>query len=205
MATIPVIVVLDACVLYPASLRDFLLCLAEQGCFRPGWSADIVEEFVRNILADRPDLERRQLHRTVQAMNAAFPEACVTGYDPIVKALALPDPGDRHVLAAAIKARASVIVTLNLRDFPLAELAKYGTVAMHPDAFVVDLMKADSSAVERAFRVQLKSLKNPPVTVEDLLATLERRGMVEMAGLLRARLAETPTLKRPGHGPRRSR
>jgi len=189
----PDIVVLDACVLYPASLRDFLLCLAEQGCLRPAWSADIVEEFVRSILADRPDLERRQLERTVQAMNAAFPEASVTGYDHIVKTLALPDPGDRHVLAAAIKARASVIVTLNLKDFPLAELAKHGIEAMHPDAFVVDLMKADSSVVERAFRAQLKSLKNPPMSVEDLLATLERRGMVEMAGLLRTRLAK----KRP--------
>jgi hypothetical protein len=70
---------------------------------------------------------------------------------------------------------------------------------------VVDLLKADSSVVERAFRAQLKSLKNPPMSVEDLLATLERRGMVEMAGLLRARFAEKPTLKPPGLGPRRSR
>lgn len=188
MAGLPDIVVLDACVLYPASLRDFLLCLAEQGCLRPAWSSDIVDEFVRNILADRPDLDRRQLRRTVDAMNAAFPEALAKGYEHVIATLTLPDVDDRHVLAAAIKAKATTIVTLNLKDFPASELAKHRVVAIHPDAFVVGLMKTDPTIVERAFAAQRRSLKNPPVSVVDLLATLERRGMVETVRLLRVRL-----------------
>ena len=92
MLHVPDIVVLDACVLYPASLRDFLLCLAEQRGLRPAWSDDIVDEFVRNILKDRPDLTMRQLRRSVDAMNAAFPEALVTGHSHLTATLTLPDP-----------------------------------------------------------------------------------------------------------------
>ena len=120
----------------------------------------------------------RLLRKSVDAMNAAFAEALVTGHSHLTGTLTLPDPDDRHGLAAAIEAEVRTIVTLNLKDFPAAALAKHHIVAVHPDAFVAWLMKNDPTPVERAFAAQQASLKNPPVSVADLLTTLERQGMV---------------------------
>jgi len=128
--------------------------------------------------------------RAVARMNDTFTEAVVSGFDQHVNSLTLPDPDDRHVLAAAVKAKATTIVTLNLKDFPAATLAKHGIVAVHPDAFVVGLLKTDPDMVERAFVAQQQSLKNPPVSVGDLLAKLEKQGLKESTQLLRIRLAE---------------
>ena len=109
---------LDANVLYPAGLRDFLLRLADRYLYTPLWSADIHAEWMRNLLVDRPDLSGDMLERTRAVMDGHFPEAVVTGYEAVAAGLDLPDAGDRHVLAAAIHGRADVIVTRNLRHFP---------------------------------------------------------------------------------------
>jgi hypothetical protein len=128
--------VLDACVLYPARLRDLLLSLAAADLFRPIWSDMIHEEWITNVLTNRPDLTRRQLDTTRDRMNQAFPDALVRGFEPIIPTLTLPDSDDRHILACAIYARADLIVTINLTDFPLDALIPQAIAAAHPDAFV---------------------------------------------------------------------
>ena len=107
---------LDANVLYPAGLRDLLLRLADRYLFAPLWSADIHAEWMRSLLADRPDIDAGVLDRTRAVMDEHFPDAVVTGYEAIAAGLDLPDPGDRHVLAAAIHGGADMIVTRSRPD-----------------------------------------------------------------------------------------
>ena len=128
-------VVYDACVLYPAPLRDFLIRLAMTGTFRARWTERIQNEWLRSVLAKRPEL-RETLGRTRQLMDDAIPDCLVKGVEPIAQGLVLPDPDDVHVLAAAIRCGASVIVTLNLKDFPAQVLGQFGIEAQHPDEFV---------------------------------------------------------------------
>jgi predicted nucleic acid-binding protein len=105
-----------ACVLYPAPLRDFLMELALTDLFRARWSEDIQQEWMRNVLKNRPDLSEAQLVRTKDLMNANVRDALVTGYKSLIPSLSLPDPNDRHVLAAAIRGNASIIIATNLKD-----------------------------------------------------------------------------------------
>ena len=125
--------VYDACVLYPAPLRDFLMWLALSGRFRAKWSLEIHNEWKRNLLKNRPDLTAEQLDRTSELMDQALPDACVTGYEVLIEGLTLPDIDDRHVLAAAIRCNASVIVTFNQKDFPGEALGPFGIEAQHPE------------------------------------------------------------------------
>src|SRR5690606_15112881 len=112
------VVVYDACVLYPSIKRDLLVRVAIAGTVRARWSAMIIEEVRRNLLADRPDIEPARLERTFDLMADALPDACITGFDDLIEGIHLPDADDRHVVAAAIRANAQVIVTENVRDFP---------------------------------------------------------------------------------------
>ena len=134
---------LDANVLYSAGLRDFLLRLADQYLYAPLWTADIHAEWTGSVLADRPDLTADVLERTRAVMDRHFPDAVVTGYLAFVPDLDLPDADDLHVLAAAIKGGADVIVTRNLRDFPAGRLAPHGLAAQHPDMFIADLFDTE--------------------------------------------------------------
>ena len=108
------VVVYDAAVLYPAPLRDLLLRVARTGLVRAHWTEQILDECFRNILANRPDLSVASLARTRELMNQAIPDVIVTGYQSLIDGLTLPDPDDRHVLAAAIRAEAQVIVTCHI-------------------------------------------------------------------------------------------
>ena len=137
----------DANVLYPAPLRDLLMHLALTDLFQARWSDAIHDEWIRNVLEDRPDLTKEQLERTRRLMNAHARDALVTDYEALIPDMILPDPDDRHVLAAAIKGGADVIVTNNLKDFPAETLARYGIEAQHPDAFVTALIELDALAV----------------------------------------------------------
>jgi len=127
----------DACVLYPAGLRDLLIRLAQTGLFRARWTDDILDEMVRSILDDRPDLKPEQLDRTRTLMCDAVADCLTTGYESLIDGLDLPDPNDRHVLAAAIRAGSGVIVTENIKDFPTAALEPYNIEAQTPDVFVM--------------------------------------------------------------------
>src|SRR5437867_10500112 len=108
------VVVYDACVLHPAPLRDLLIRLAGTGLFRAKWSEEILDECFSSILRDRSDLDAARLARTRQLMIEAVPDCLVRNYEAITETLALPDPQDRHVLAAAIRSGAQTIVTSNL-------------------------------------------------------------------------------------------
>jgi hypothetical protein len=138
----PASAVYDACVLYPAPLRDLLMWLAVSDAVHPIWTEAIHEEWMRNVLADRPDLNRSQLERTKALMNLHVHDALVEGYESLIPGLALPDSDDRHVLAAAIHAHAGAIITFNLNDFPSEKLAPYGVQAQHPDSFVSQLLSS---------------------------------------------------------------
>lgn len=169
--------VYDACVLYPAPLRDFLMWLALSGRFRARWTKEIHCEWKRNLLKNRTDLTMEQLDRTSDLMDQAIPEACVIDYEDLVTGLTLPDRDDRHVLAAAIRCGAGVIVTFNLKDFPDVLLAPFGIEAQHPDEFVENLFHLDLSAVVAAAQRQRQQLKNPVMDIESFLNLLQRQGL----------------------------
>lgn len=124
-----------------------------------------------------------------ELMNAAVPSCLVTGYEHLIETLSLPDPDDRHVLAAAIHARAEIIVTFNLRDFPDDALKPFSTQAQHPDDFVAALFDVAPGVVCSVVKAQRESLRNPPKTAEELLVTLESQGLVQSVARLRAFLA----------------
>lgn len=175
----------DANVLYPAGLRNFLMYLALTGIFRAHWSAEVHEEWIRNLLKNRPDITRDKLERTRRLMDKAAPDALVTDYQSLIESLELPDRDDRHVLAAAIGCGASVIVTLNLADFPAHALANFRIEAQHPDDFVLALVETYPNFVLEAARRHRGSLKNPPKTQEEYLAELNACGLKKSVSVLR--------------------
>ena len=174
----------DACVLYPAPLRDLLMQLAVTDLFRARWTDEIHEEWIQSLLENRPDLRREQLERTRDLMNDNVLDCLVTGYEELIPVLALPDPKDRHVLAAAIQSRTDVIVTYNLKHFPENVLTRHGIDAQHPDQFIKRLLDLAAPVVCAAAKRQRQSLRNPPKTVEEYLTTLERHGLVQTVACL---------------------
>lgn len=180
----PFTVVFDACVLYPAPLRDFLMWLGLSGRFRARWSQEIHAEWKRNLLLNRPDLTQAQLDRTSDLMDKAIPDGLVEGYEDLISGLQLPDSDDRHVLAAAIRCNASVIVTFNQKDFPAALLAPFGIESQHPDEFVDNLLDLDPAAVVAAAQRQRAQLQNPALDVSRYLEILLRQGLVQTAKTL---------------------
>lgn len=119
------VVIYDACVLYPSTLRDVLMEIAQIGLVQAKWSDQILDETFRNLKEDRPDLDPAKLDRTRALMARAVRDCLVKGHEPLVDVMDLPDPDDRHVLAAAVRAKAQAIVTFNLKDFP-AEACRPG-------------------------------------------------------------------------------
>jgi hypothetical protein len=178
-------VVYDACVLYPPSVRDLLVELARTGLCRAKWTRRIHEEWIGAVMIGRADAERARFERIAALMNAAVLDCEVTGYEALEPTLALPDPQDRHVLGAAIRAGAQEIVTFNLRDFPESALRAYGISAVHPDVFVEHLLDLNAEAVCDAVRRIRRRLAAPPMTAEQLLATYESRGLAISASILR--------------------
>jgi predicted nucleic acid-binding protein len=172
--------------MYPAPLRSFLMYLALSKQFRARWSDLIHDEWIRNLLANRPDLSLEQLNRTRMLMDQYVPGSLVTGFEGLIPSLKLPDPDDRHVMAAAIQTRAEAIVTFNLKDFPEKELSQYGLSAIHPDDFITDLMDLNVGAVIEAARLHRASLKNPPFTSAGYLDVLLRQKLPKTVSKLQA-------------------
>jgi predicted nucleic acid-binding protein len=182
-------VVYDACLLYPASIRDLLIELACTGQFRAKWTDRIHAEWINAVVRARPELDRARLERVAALMNTAVPDCLVTGFESLEAGLALlPDPDDRHVLAAAIHAGAQEIVTFNLRDFPASVLRPYGVRAIHPDEFVEHLLDLNSELVCEAVRRIRRRLVKPQITAEDIIANYERSGLAVSASVLRSRI-----------------
>ncbi len=175
------VAVLDACVLYPPSLRDLLMRVAVAGAYEPRWTEQIHDEWTRNVLVDNSDVTPAQLDRTRRLMSLAVPKGLVSGSEALVPALSLPDANDRHVLAAAIKANAAVIVTFNLSDFPATTLEAYGIEPLHPDVFLSALFDDDPELFLRAVQTHRASLKSPPKTASDYIQTLKATGLKGLA------------------------
>ncbi|MDK4744730.1 PIN domain-containing protein [Leclercia adecarboxylata] len=173
----PYPVVLDACVLYPSMLRDLLMHIGKTGLYQPKWTAQIHDEWQRNLLINRPDITADQLKRTEMLMNKAFGDACVSGYESIIDGLSLPDQDDRHVLAAAIRSDSEVIVTYNLVDFPGGNLAEFDVEALHPDEFLSDLFDLNHALVLEAVRMQRSHLRHPPLNPDQFLQGLLQLGL----------------------------
>jgi predicted nucleic acid-binding protein len=178
-------VVLDANVLYPFSLRDTLLRLAERELYVPIWSERILAEVSRNLVGDgRADIDTAARLRA--AMRSAFPEALV---DAAAIAATEPgmtnDPGDRHVLATAVVAGAEGIVTHNSRDFPAVALAPFGKQQISPDDFLCTLLDIDAPVVAAAIVEQAADLRRPPLSPAQLLDLLQLGRVGTFAGRMR--------------------
>jgi hypothetical protein len=171
----------DANVFFGARLRSVIVTLAQTGLFRARWSDDVHREWMRAVVEKRPDLTLEKLEPTRRAMDRAVPDCLVAGYEPLIPSLTLPD---RHVLAAAIAARASVIVTFNVTDFPAAALQVHGMHAKHPDDFLLDIESLDPLSLIDAARDDLLHYANPPLTVDRYLADLRRAGIPKTADRL---------------------
>jgi predicted nucleic acid-binding protein len=173
-------------VLYPNLLRDLLIRVAQAGLVQAKWTNEILEETFRNLKEDRPDLDPAMLDRTRELMGRAIRDVLIKDYEPLIPMLELPDANDRHVLAAAIKARAQVIVTTNIKDFPKPALSPWQIEAQHPDEFVHDLVDLHPKAVFGEVQRIADSTSKPPLSVDEVLTGLSRCGLVESVAALRS-------------------
>jgi len=170
-------VLYDACVLYPAPLRDLLMNLAITDMYRAKWTNEIHDEWITSILSNRSDLDRKYLERTRDRMNMSVRDCLVDNYHYLISTITLPDSDDRHVLAAAIHSNASVIVTYNLKDFPKKIISQHGIEAQHPDEFLMNLFDLSSETVCLAVKRHRASLKSPPKNLEEYLSTLAKQSL----------------------------
>ncbi len=178
--------VLDACVLYPASIRDTLLRLAEYELYDPVWSAEILDEMQRNLVEDLRATDETAA-RLRAALESSFDEAMVaTAAIKMIEPSMTNDPKDRHVLAAAVAGRAEVVVTSNLRDFPEDACAPLSIEARPPDDFLCSLFEFNPPSVISALQEQAADLRNPTMTFEELLEVLENAGAGEFVAAVRA-------------------
>jgi len=159
--------------------------LAGTGLFRARWTSEIHREWMGALLKNRPDLSHERLHRTREQMDKAVLDCLVEGYEDLIPNLAVPDPNDRHVLAAAIRAGADVIVTANVKHFPRSALDSYGIDAQHPDQFVRHLVDLAPAVVCTAVKAHRKRLRTPPKSVAEYFETLLRQSLPETVSALR--------------------
>lgn len=186
-------VLVDACSLVPALNRNLLLSLAEAEFFRVRWSVAILDEAERaiaKVIADKgiADAEDRA-KRARGHMEGAFGDAAVTGYEGLTNDLeGLPDPGDAHVIAAAVKTRASVIITDNIKHFPQRLLTPLDLEAKTPDAFIADTIDLDTGRAVAAVRQMRERLRRPEKSAETLLLDMDAAGLTETVDVLREHL-----------------
>lgn len=169
---------LDTSTIFGAALNDLLLSLAERGLFRPLWSSGVFKELERNLVARGIDSDK--VRYRIDAMRRTFPDAEVVGYDHLVEAMT-SDPGDRHVLAAAVRANAEVLVTFNLRHFPEEALEPYDIEARHPDDFLLDQIDVHEQATLTVLRAVVTSYERPALTFADYLALMRRANVPKFA------------------------
>jgi len=179
------VVVYDANILYSAFLRDLMMRLALTNMYRAKWTDRINDEWSRNLLSNRPDLDPQKISGVVDLMNNAVQDCIVGDYEKIEDIVELPDKNDHHVLAAAIKCGAQVIVTFNIKDFPKLELEKYSIEVKHPDDFVLDLIDLDLAKVLAAIRDQRAALKNNQPTPEEFVDHMMKCGLTNSASKIK--------------------
>jgi hypothetical protein len=177
-------VLLDACVLYPAPLRDLLMRLAVDGLYHARWTYEIHDEWIRNLNKNRPDIGLGKLHATRDLMIDAVPDGIITNYEKIIDSMDLPDSNDRHVLAAGIVGHVDAIVTFNIRDFPEHSVKPYDIEIIHPDDFIVLQYGLDKLRVLATVKALRATLTRPPLSATDLLKIYETHGLPQTSQIL---------------------
>ncbi|MFV0496220.1 PIN domain-containing protein [Mycobacterium sp.] len=180
-------VVLDTCVLVPIVKADLLLTLAARQAFHPLWSCTILRELSRAIVIANPTMTEERATVRIMDMNAAFEDALVEGWEPIEDCVpGIPDPNDRHAVAAAIRGNAAAIVTDNTKHFPDEALREWGLHAVTSDDFLLDLLDLNPIRMLGCLIEMSDKRRNPPTTADDLIAALERAALPKFAGKLRS-------------------
>ena len=178
--------VLDTNVIYPLWIRDLLMWFAYYELYTPKWSSNIFDEWIS--VMKRKGIEENEALKRADIMNLAFPDALVVNYEPLIDSLKLPDLNDRHVLAAAIKINADLIITNNLKDFPEDYLSSFGLKAKAPDDFFTDIIDLNHDLSVQAFRKLVLNKKNPPFNEYDVLDIFRNNGLKDTAEYLHALL-----------------
>jgi predicted nucleic acid-binding protein len=176
--------VLDTNVVYPVIIRDLLLWFAHYDLYTPKWSNHIFDEW-KEVMTRKGVSKELALQR-VQVANKAFPDALVENYEGLIPALTLRDQKDCHVLAAAIKTNANVIVTNNIKDFPKEYLDSFGLIAKTADDFLTDIIDLNQEQAIAAFKEMVLNKKNPDLDIYEVLDVLRKNGLTETANYLHA-------------------
>lgn len=171
--------VLDTNVIYPIEIRDLLFWFAHYDLFTPKWSNHIFEEW--EDVMSRKGIKKTEVKKRSEIANLAFPDALVTNYEPLISGLTLPDEKDCHVLVAAIKTNANVIVTNNLKDFPKDYLATFGLVAKSADDFIADIIDLNHEKAIEAFRKLVLNRRNPELDEFEVLKNFRKNGLINSA------------------------
>lgn len=172
-----IIALLDANVLYSALLRDILLQLSIDNMYHARWTETIQDEWINALLRHSPSIERTSLLRTRRLMNSSIRDVVIHGFEDLIDDLSLPDPDDRHVLAAAIWGQCNVIVTHNLKHFPAKALEPRAMLVQAPDEFLVRQLIARPAMFCASVRRILGRLKHPSYSVASYAANLHRAGL----------------------------
>lgn len=180
------IAVLDTNVIFPIVIRDLLFWFAFYDLYTPKWSATIFEEWKEIMI--RKGITIEEAEKRVQKANSAFPDALVSNYESLITHLTLPDQDDRHVLAAAIKSNADVIVTNNLKDFPEPYLNSYGVRVKSADDFITDIIDLNQDIAIKAFKEMVLNRKNPNMNEFQVLESLRKVGLIDTANYIHALL-----------------
>jgi PIN domain len=186
----PAIAVFDACILYPFHLRNVVVQAAVDRLVEGRWTDEIHDEWMRNLAARAPAIPAERLRNTRRLMNEALPTATVTGYEKHVLALNLPDPNDRHVVAAGIAAGASVILTFNLRHFPVQELRRFGLRRQTPDAFLPRLYDEVPALTIASLANARRNLTKTGVSASDFVGILGAQKLIGLAERAKNHLAD---------------
>jgi predicted nucleic acid-binding protein len=176
--------VLDTNVIYPLWTRDLLMWFAFSELYTPKWSKNIFTEWIE--VMKRKGVSDEMAYKRANVMNQAFPDAIVKNYESLINTLDLPDMDDRHVLAAAIKTKADLIITNNTKDFPSEYLAEFDLKAKCPDDFFTDVIDLNRDLSVKAFRKLVLNKKAPPLDEYEVLEILRRNGLTKTADYLHA-------------------
>lgn len=176
--------VLDTNVVYPVIIRDLLFWFAHYDLFTPKWSTHIFDEWKR-VMKEK-GVSEEEVNKRIEKASKAFPDALVHNYERLIKHLELPDENDRHVLAAAIKTNANLIVTNNIKDFPAEYLQSFGINAKTADDFLTDIIDLNQEQAVAAFNEMVLNKKNPKFDELEVLDQLRKVGLTDTANYLHA-------------------
>ncbi len=178
--------VLDTNVIYPIDVRDLLFWFASYDLFTPKWSKHIFEEWENAM--KRKGVSTMEIEKRISKAHLAFPDALVENYESLVNSLTLPDEKDRHVLAAAIKTNANMIVTNNIKDFPNDYLSSFGLTVKSADDFLTDTIYLNNELAIEAFRALVLNRTNPNLDEFEVLDRFRNNGLGDTANYLHSLL-----------------